>query len=108
MSIKVEKKMYGRHERQTFGNIKEVIDIPYLVEIQKNSFEAFTKEGIREVLKDFSPISDSDNLNMNRAENEEDKDSRIELYFLDHSLSGEPKYSERECKMRDATYAVPL
>ena len=108
MSIKVEKKVYGKHERQTFGNIKEVIDIPYLVEIQKNSFEAFTNEGIREVLRDFSPISDSDNLNMNRAENEEDKDSRIELYFLDHSLSGEPKYSERECKMRDATYAVPL
>ncbi len=107
MAVKVETKKYGEHERKTFGSIKEVLDIPYLVEIQKNSFNNFITEGISEVLKDFSPISDSDNLNMNR-ENEEDKDSRIELYFLDHSISGEPKYSERECKMRDATYALPL
>ncbi|MGN1258686.1 MAG: DNA-directed RNA polymerase subunit beta [Christensenellales bacterium] len=105
MAIKVEKKMYGRNERQTFGNIKEVVDIPYLVEIQKDSFNSFITTGIKEVLKDFSPISDSDNVN---REEGEDKDSRIELYFLDHTISGTPKWSQRECKMRDATYSLPL
>ena len=107
MAVNVESKMYGKHERKTFGHMKEVLDIPYFVEIPKDSFNHFITEGIKEVLRDFSPISDSDNLNMNREEGDTE-DSRIELYFLDHSLDGEPKYSERECKMRDATYAVPL
>jgi len=104
MAIKVEKKKYGKTERYTFGSIKEAIEIPYLVEIQKDSFNSFITDGIAEVLKDFSPISDSDNLNRE----EEDKDSKIELHFLEHTISGVPKYSERECKMRDATYSLPL
>ena len=107
MAVNVESKMYGKHERKTFGHMKEVLDNPYFVEIPKDSFNHFITDGIKEVLRDFSPISDSDNLNMNREEGDTE-DSRIELYFLDHSLDGEPKYSERECKMRDATYAVPL
>ena len=98
MAIKVEKKKYGKTERYTFGSIKETIDIPYLVEIQRDSFNSFITDGIAEVLKDFSPISDSDNMNRE----EEDKDSKIELHFLEHSITGTPKYSERECKMRDA------
>ena len=104
MAIKVEKKKYGKTERYTFGSIKEAIEIPYLVEIQKNSYDSFITDGIAEVLRDFSPISDSDNLNRE----EEDKDSKIELHFMEHSIAGTPKYSERECKMRDATYSLPL
>ena len=105
MAIKAKKRKYGKNERYTFGNIEEVINIPYLVEIQKDSYNSFITTGIKEVLRDFSPITDSDNMN---REEGEDKDCRIELHFLEHSLSGEPKWSERECKMRDATYAKPL
>ena len=106
MAINAKKTKYGKTERYTFGNIKEVIDIPYLVEIQRDSYNSFITNGIREVLRDFSPISDSDPGN--REENSEDKDSRIELHFLEHNLTGEPKYSERECKTRDASYSRPL
>ncbi len=105
MAVKVKEKKYGRNIRKTFGHMNEVIDIPYLVEIQKDSFKSFITDGIREVFKDFSPISDSDNLNRDGSDN---KDSRIELYFLDHTITGTPKYSERECRMRDATYSLPL
>ena len=104
--VNVKKKNYGRLERYTFGNIEEVLDIPYLVEIQKDSYNKFITEGISEVLRDFSPISDSDSIN--REDKEEDKDSRIELHFLEHTFEGTPKWSEAECKTRDATYALPL
>lgn len=105
-NVNVKKKKYGRLDRYTFGNIEEIIDIPYLVEIQKNSYNSFITEGIREVLRDFSPISDSDNIN--REEREDDRDSRIELHFLEHTFEGTPKWSESECKTRDATYSLPL
>ena len=75
MAIKAEKKKYGRNERYTFGHIKDTLEIPYLVEIQKDSYNSFITDGIAEVLKDFSPISDSDNLNRE----EEDKDSKIDF-----------------------------
>ena len=85
---------YGKVKRKSFSKIKEAIDIPYLVEVQKDSYEAFIKEGISEVLEDFSPITDYSD--------------HFELYFLDHTLSGTPKYDEKECRDRDATYALPL
>ena len=84
----------GNVERKTFAEIKEIQEIPYLVEVQKNSYEAFIEEGIGEVLEDFSPITDFGD--------------HYELYFLDHNLNGMPKYTEKECRDRDATYAVPL
>ncbi len=84
----------GIVERKTFAEIKEVQSIPYLVEVQKNSYEAFIEEGIEEVLEDFSPITDFGD--------------HYELYFLDHNLNGKPKYTEKECRDRDVTYAVPL
>ncbi len=84
----------GNVERKTFAEIKEVQSIPYLVEVQKNSYEAFIEEGIEEVLEDFSPITDFGD--------------HYELYFLDHNLNGKPKYTEKECRDRDVTYAVPL
>ena len=84
----------GNVERKSFAQIKEVQPIPYLVEVQKDSYNAFIEEGIGEVLEDFSPITDFGD--------------HYELYFLDHNLNGSPKYSEKECRDRDVTYAVPL
>ena len=84
----------GNVERKSFAKIREVQPIPYLVEAQKDSYEQFIQEGIGEVLEDFSPITDFAD--------------HYELYFLDHNLSGKSKYSEKECRDRDATYAVPL
>ena len=105
--INVKKVKYGKQERYKFGEIEEILDIPYLVEIQRDSFNNFLTKGIRDVLRDFSPISDTDNLNRGEGR-EENKDSRVELHFLDHSVSGTPKYTQAECKSRDATYALPL
>ncbi len=84
----------GKIKRKTFSKIKEAIELPYLVKIQKDSYDAFIREGISEVLEDFSPITDYSD--------------HFELYFLDHSLDGTPKYSEKECRDRDATFALPL
>ena len=106
-SVNIKKVKYGLTERYKFGNIKEVMDIPYLVEVQKQSYQNFITKGIRDVLRDFSPITDTDNLNRSDAR-EDNTDSRVELYFLDHRLDGKPKYTEAECKSRDATYSLPL
>ena len=84
----------GKVKRKTFSKIKDVIDLPYLVKIQKDSYDAFIREGIGEVLEDYSPIVDYSD--------------RFELYFLDYTLTGKPKYDEKECKERDVTYALPL
>ena len=84
----------GNVERKTFAKISEVQPMPYLVEVQKDSYDAFISEGIGEVFEDFSPITDMAD--------------RYELYFLDYNLNGKPKYTEKECRERDVTYAVPL
>ncbi len=84
----------GKVTRKTFSKIKEAIELPYLVKIQKDSYDAFIKEGIGEVLEDFSPITDYSD--------------HFELYFLDYSLEGKSQYDEKECRDRDATYALPL
>ena len=84
----------GKVKRKTFSKIKEAIELPYLVKIQKDSYDAFIKEGIGEVLEDFSPITDYSD--------------HFEMYFLDYSLDGNPKYDEKECRDRDATFALPL
>ncbi len=85
---------YGKTERRKFGKINEVIDIPDLVEIQKDSYNAFIEEGIKEVFDDFSPITDYSD--------------HFELYFLEHRFGEKSKYDEKECRTRDATYALPL
>ena len=84
----------GKIKRKTFSKIKEAIELPYLVKIQKDSYDAFIKEGINEVFEDFSPITDYSD--------------HYELYFLEHSLDSDPKYDEKECRDRDATFARPL
>ena len=92
MNLPIQK--YGKTERRKFGKINEVIDIPDLVEIQKDSYRSFIEEGIGEVFEDFSPITDYSD--------------HFELYFLEHEFGTKPKYDEKECRNRDATYALPL
>ncbi|MDR2486772.1 MAG: DNA-directed RNA polymerase subunit beta, partial [Clostridiales Family XIII bacterium] len=87
----------ARKTRMSYSNIHEVADMPNLIQIQTESYNWFVSEGLREVFSDISPIKDyADNL---------------VLEFLDHKLntpSDPPKYSQEECKERDATYAAPL
>ena len=95
MSLRTIRKVkYGNTERRSFAQVHEVCEMPYLVEVQKNSYNEFLKNGIGEVFKDFSPIRDFSN--------------KMELWFLEHHFEMTPKYTEKECKDRDATYAVPL
>ncbi len=92
MNLPIHK--YGKTERRKFGSINEVIDIPNLVEIQRDSYQSFINEGITEIFEDYSPITDFSD--------------HFELYFLDHEFGKAPKYDEKECRNRDATFALPL
>lgn len=84
----------GRHrQRRSFARIKEVLELPNLIEIQLSSYNWFLKEGLLELFKEISPI--------------EDFTGNLSLEFIDYSL-GEPKYDVDECKERDVTYAAPL
>ena len=85
----------GKNTRRSYSKIDEVLEMPNLIEVQKNSYKWFLEEGLREVFKDVSPIT-------NFAEN-------LILEFTDYSLDeSNAKYSLEECKERDATYAAPL
>ncbi|MEG0766388.1 MAG: DNA-directed RNA polymerase subunit beta, partial [Clostridia bacterium] len=80
--------------RMSFSRIDEVLDMPDLIEVQKNSYQRFLQEDLREVLGDVSPITDySENL---------------VLEFVDYSLDDTPKNTVERCKERDMTYAAPL
>ena len=94
MPQRIHKIKCGNNERMSFSKIKETLEIPYLIELQKESYKQFINEGIRDILNEFSPVVD-------RA-------GRFELHYLGYSLEGTPKYSIKECKERDATYALPL
>ncbi len=84
----------GKATRMSYSKINEVLEMPNLIEIQKNSYQWFLEEGLREVLRDVSPISDyTGNLIME---------------FIDYSLDENIKYSVEECKERDTTYSAPL
>ena len=76
-----------------FSRVKWVLDLPYLIEVQKKSYEWFLKEGLMQLFQEISPIQDFS--------------GHLLLEFVDYSL-GEPKWSEKECKDRDVTYAAPL
>ncbi|MBF0707180.1 MULTISPECIES: DNA-directed RNA polymerase subunit beta [Bacillales] len=85
---------YGRHrQRRSYARIKEVLDLPNLIEIQTASYQWFLDEGLREMFQDISPI--------------EDFTGNLVLEFIDYSL-GEPKYPVEETKERDVTYSAPL
>ncbi len=93
-TVQVKPVKLGKNERMTFSKINEVIDMPNLIEIQKDSYEWFLKEGLKEVFADMSSITDYT--------------GNLVLDFIDYRLDDKPKYSVIECKERDATYAAPL
>jgi len=84
----------GKNERMSYSKINEVLEMPNLIEVQKNSYQWFIEKGLKEVLEDVSPISDFSN--------------NLILEFDDYYLDENPKYSIEECKARDATYSKPL
>ena len=92
--MKVKPVQLGKTERMSFSRIDEVIEMPNLIEVQKNSYQWFLNEGLKEVFRDISTI--------------EDYTGNLVLDFIDYRLDSQPKYSIKECKERDVTYAAPL
>ena len=92
---RIRKTAAGRNTRMTYARQKEVLEMPNLIEVQKNSYQWFLREGLKEVFDDISPISDYS--------------GHLSLEFVDFELCEEDvKYSIEKCKERDATYAAPL
>ncbi len=93
--VNVKPVKVGKNTRMSFSKIDEVLPMPNLIEIQKNSYEWFLNEGLQEVFKDVSGITDYT--------------GNLVLDFVDYKLDVEhPNYTVKECKERDATYAAPL
>ena len=86
--------LYGKTLRKSFARTQEIVDMPNLLEIQKSSYKWFLSTGLREVFKDVDSVTDYS--------------GNLELSFIDYSMDEKPKYTEEECKARDATYAAPL
>ena len=86
--------LYGKTLRKSFARTQEIVDMPNLLEIQKSSYQWFLSTGLREVFKDVDSVTDYS--------------GNLELSFIDYSMNEKPKYTEEECKARDATYAAPL
>ena len=86
--------LYGKTLRKSFARTQEIMDMPNLLEIQKSSYKWFLETGLREVFKETDAVTDYS--------------GNLELSFIDYSMDEKPKYTEEECKARDATYAAPL
>ena len=84
----------GLSGRMSYSRIDEVLSMPNLIEVQKDSYKWFLEEGLKEVFQDISPITDYN--------------GNLVLEFVDFRLDNEPKYSIEECKERDTTYAAPM
>ena len=85
----------GKTVRMSYSKQKEVLEIPNLIEVQKDSYNWFLEQGLREVFEDISPI--------------EDYNGHLSLDFVDYQLcTDDVKYNIEECKERDATYAAPI
>ncbi|MBQ8783221.1 MAG: DNA-directed RNA polymerase subunit beta [Clostridia bacterium] len=84
----------GKRTRQSFSKIKEAMDMPNLIEIQKDSYQWFLDTGLKEVFRDIADITDYT--------------GNWVLKFIDYRMDDKPKYTVRECKERDATYAAPM
>ncbi len=90
MAVEIE---LGKRRRVSFSKIREILDMPNLIEVQRKSYQWFLSEGLMEMFRDISPIQDFT--------------GNLVLEFIDFSLS-DPKYSVEECKDRDMTFAAPL
>ena len=86
--------MMGKTLRKSFAKQEQILELPNMLKIQKDSYEWFLREGLREVFRDVDTITDYT--------------GNLELSFLDYSMNEPPKYSVEECKERDATYAKPI
>ncbi len=84
----------GEGLRMSYSRKKEVLTMPNLIKVQKDSYQWFLDEGLREVFRDISPITDYS--------------GKLVLEFIDFSINKEVKYGIEECKERDANYAAPL
>ena len=92
--VNVKPVQLGKNTRMSFSHINEVLDMPNLIEIQKNSYDWFLKEGLKEVFDDVSGITDFN--------------GNLVLDFVNYKLDEKPNYTVTECKERDATYAAAL
>ena len=90
----VKPQVFGKTERMSYAKYQEILEMPNMLRIQKDSYEWFLDEGLREVFKDVGVITDFS--------------GKLELSFLDYSMEDKPKYTIEECKERDATYARPI
>ena len=86
--------MYGKTKRKSFARYQEILDMPNLLEVQKNSYQWFLDTGLREVFRDVEAITDYA--------------GNLELSFIDYSMDEKPNYDVEECKARDATYPAPI
>ncbi len=86
--------MFGKTMRKSYAKYNEILEIPNMLKIQKDSYQWFLEEGLREVFKDVGTITDFS--------------GKLELSFLDYTMEDKPKYTIEECKERDATYAKPI
>ena len=86
--------LYGKTMRKSYAKYEEILEMPNMLKIQKDSYQWFLDEGLREVFKDVGTISDFS--------------GKLELSFLDYSMDEKPKYTIEECRERDATYARPI
>ena len=84
----------GSKTRMSFGKIKEVMSMPNLIEIQKDSYQWFLDVGLKEVFRDIADITDYT--------------GNWVLKFIDYRMDDKPKYSIRECKERDTSYSAPM
>ena len=85
----------GRRKRMSYSTVSEILEMPNLIEVQRDSYKRFVDEDLKEVLKDSSPITDHN--------------GKLVLEFVDYSIDFDnPKYSIEECKNRDVTYSAPL
>ncbi|MGN0587514.1 MAG: DNA-directed RNA polymerase subunit beta, partial [Oscillospiraceae bacterium] len=92
--VNVKPVQLGKTTRMSFGKINEVLQMPNLIEVQKNSYKWFLEEGLKEVFRDVSAITDYN--------------GNLVLNFIDYRIDDTPKYTVAECKERDVTYAAPL
>ncbi len=92
--VNIKPVQLGKTTRMSFSKINEVLDMPNLIEIQKNSYQWFLEEGLKDVFNDTTTITDYT--------------GNLSLEFLDYRLDETPKYTVEECKERDVTYAAPL
>ena len=92
--VNVKPVKLGKNVRMSFSKIEEVLDMPNLIEVQKDSYKWFLEEGLQEVFRDVSAITDYS--------------GNLVLDFIDYHIENKPKYTIEECKERDVTYAAPL